>query len=61
MKEIDPLERLRRFVGEHETQREAADALGISRPYLSDLLNGNRPFSDPILEKLGLRRVVVTA
>jgi transcriptional regulator with XRE-family HTH domain len=61
MKEIDPLERLKRFVGEHETQRAAADALGISRPYLSDILNGRREFSDPILDKLGLRRVVVAA
>jgi hypothetical protein len=61
MKEIDPLERLRRFVGEHETQRAAADALGISGPYLSDLLNGRREFSEPILQKLGLRRVVVGA
>jgi len=61
MKEIDPLEALRRFVSKHKTQRAAADALGVSRPYLSDILNGRRDFSDPVLERLGLRRVVVAA
>lgn len=61
MKEIDPLVALKRFVGEYETQGAAADALGVSRPYLSDILNGRREFSDAILQKLGLRRIVVAA
>lgn len=59
MKEIDPLDSLRRFVAKHKTQGEAADALEISGAYLSDLLKGRREFSPAILERLGLRRAVV--
>lgn len=61
MKEIDPLKTLRAFVEKHKTQAAAAEALGVSRPYLSDIINGRRDFSDPVLERLGLRRVVVAA
>jgi len=61
MKEIDPLERLKAFVEKHKTQAAAAEALGVSRPYLSDIINGRRDFSDAVLERLGLRRVVVAA
>lgn len=61
MKEIDPLDALRKFVAKHKTQAAAAEALGVSRPYLSDIINGRRDFSDPVLERLGLRRVVVAA
>lgn len=59
MKEIEPLERLRRFVGMFETQTAAADELGISRQYLTQLLGGKRDFSGSVLAKIGLRRVVV--
>ncbi len=58
MKEIDPRARLQVFVAKHETQVAAAAALEISAAYLSDILRGRRDFSDQILEKLGLRRVV---
>lgn len=61
MKQIDPAERLQAFVAKYPTQREAAAALKISGPYLSDLLNGRREFSDAILERLSLRRIVVAA
>lgn len=61
MKEIDPLKTLQAFVEKHKTQAAAAEALGVSRPYLSDIINGRRDFSDPVLERLGLRRVVVAA
>ena len=61
IKEIDPLETLRAFVSKHETQGAAADALEISGAYLSDLLKGRREPSPAILEKLGLRRIVVEA
>ena len=61
MKEIDPLKALEAFVAKHKTQAAAAAALGVSRPYLSDILNGRRDFSDAILEKLNLRRIVVAA
>jgi transcriptional regulator with XRE-family HTH domain len=61
MKEIDPLARLQAFVAKHPTQGAAADALEISGAYLSDLLKGRREPSPAILERLGLRRVVVEA
>ena len=61
LREVDPVERLRELVGRHDTQREAAAALAISGAYLSDLLNGRREFSPAILERLGLRRIVVAA
>lgn len=61
MKEVNPLERLNAFVAKHKTQAAAAEALDVSRPYLSDIINGRRDFSDQVLEKLGLRRVVVAA
>lgn len=61
MKEIAPLERLRRFVDTFDTQSAAADELGISRQYLTQLLNGKRDFSEAVLAKIGLRRVVVEA
>jgi plasmid maintenance system antidote protein VapI len=61
MKEIDPRKALDAFVAKHKTQAAAAEVLGVSRPYLSDIINGRRDFSDQILEKLGLRRVVVAA
>ena len=57
--EIEPREALRKFVALHATQREAALALGIGESYLSDLLLNRRDFSDAMLEKLGLRRIVV--
>ena len=41
-------------VREHGTQRGAADALGISSVYLSDLLNGRRDIG-ALAERLGYR------
>jgi len=61
MKPIDPAARLQAFVSKYPTQRKAAEALGISGPYLSDLLNGRREFSNTILKRLDLRRIVVAA
>lgn len=55
----NPTERLEAHVARYRTQREAAAALGITQPYLSDLLQGRRTFSDAILGKLGLRWAVV--
>lgn len=59
MKQEDPLSTLKRFVAAHPTQKEAASALGISQPYLFDLLKGNRPFSERMLQELGLKQIVV--
>jgi plasmid maintenance system antidote protein VapI len=59
MKEIDPVEVLERFTKRFKTQGAAAKELHISQPYLSDMLKGNRPISDNMLNRLGLRRIVV--
>lgn len=59
MEEIDPIEYLRRVVQVHGSQRRAAEAMEISEPYLSDLLHGRRECSKVILQRLGLRRIVV--
>jgi transcriptional regulator with XRE-family HTH domain len=61
MKPVDATARLRAFAEQYETQEEAARALGISGAYLSDLLRNRRTWSDAMLEKLGLTRIVVEA
>ncbi len=61
VKPVDPIEALRAFVATHQTQRQAAAALGISQAYLSDILNERRDVSETVLEKLGLKRIVVKA
>jgi len=60
-KQVDPLARLRAHVGRYETQRQAAAALEISAPYLTQLLGGRRKFSRKVLARLGLRRAVASA
>ena len=57
----DVLDSLRERVQRAGTQKDAAKSLGISGPYLCDLLHGRRPFSDRILWALGFERVVVKA
>lgn len=57
--EVDPVQALREFVRQFPLQKDAAEALGISGVYLSDLLNQRRDVSPNMLAKLGLRRVVV--
>lgn len=61
MKAVNEADRLRAFVERYDHQKDAAEALEISGPYLSDLLKGRRPFSARMLEKLGLRQIVVEA
>jgi plasmid maintenance system antidote protein VapI len=53
----NPMDALHRLVAAHGTQTAAARALGISQPYLHDLLHGNRNFSARMLAQLGLERV----
>lgn len=55
----DPLAEFRKFVRRFSTQREAARALGISEPYVTDLIKGRRTFSRTVLAKLGLQQIVV--
>ena len=57
-KVIDPLDRLRELVERLGTQRDAAAFLGVSGPFVSDILKGNRQITPRILEKLGLEKVV---
>jgi plasmid maintenance system antidote protein VapI len=61
VKEIDPIVALESFIKKHKTAKAAAEELGISSGYLSEIVNGRRDFSDAILEKLGLRRIIVAA
>ncbi len=60
VKHRDALKTLRTFVAEYPTHRDAAAALGLSPAYLSQILNGHTPFSDRVLDKLSLRKVVVS-
>ena len=55
-KQIQPMDVLRAFVAKRESQRQAAQDLGVSAPYLSDILAGKRGFSTRLLAALGLRR-----
>ena len=55
----DPRAALLEFIASQGTQKSAAAALGVSATYLVDLKRGRRGFSDVMLEKLGLRRVVI--
>lgn len=56
---MDAIDELEKHVKRAGNQRNAALALGISAQYLNDLLQGRRAPSDVILEKLGLKRVIV--
>ena len=52
---------LRRLVEAHETQGAAAEKLGISPAYLSDILAGKRGLSARVAAKLGYTRTRRTA
>jgi DNA-binding transcriptional regulator YdaS (Cro superfamily) len=58
---IDAQERLRALVREHGSQKAVARYLGVSDPMVGDLLMGRRKFSDKMLAKIGLTRIVVLA
>ena len=55
-KTINPLDELKRIVQEAGNQRAAADRLGISQPYLCDLLLSRRTFSSNMLAKMNLTK-----
>lgn len=57
LSETQALERLREFVARHETQKQAAEELGISAVYLSDILGGRRGLSSRVAERIGLQQV----
>lgn len=56
---IDPYRRLVAFCKDYRTKTEAATALGISQPYLDDLLRRRRPITDRVLSSLGLKRTTI--
>lgn len=59
MTKTDVLNALRAVVKRHKTQSAAATALGVTPPYLHDVLNGRREPGPRILKALGLERAVV--
>ncbi len=50
------LQLLKGFVSQCRTQNEAAEQLGITGPYMSELVRGTRPITEAIAEKLGYIR-----
>lgn len=59
MKECDPVEELQRLVEKHGSQKAVAVRLGVSAPFVYDMLNKHRPVPDSVIAKLGLRVAVV--
>lgn len=59
MNERDAHNQLLKFIGTFETQREAAEALGISQQFLSDITKARRyrNVPDRVLKGMGFRRV----
>jgi len=57
----DPRVVLEAFIKRAGSQRKAADALGIDHGYISRVRRGRKPFSNKLLEELGLRRAIVVA
>lgn len=45
------------YVAGFDTMRAAAQALGVSVPYVSDILAGKRPVSDRMCQSIGLERI----
>jgi plasmid maintenance system antidote protein VapI len=46
------------FIKEAGSQKAAAKKLGISNPFMSDLVLGNRAMTDRVAEQLGFVKVV---
>lgn len=55
----DAIEELKRVIAEQGGQAGAAKVLDVNQSMISDLVNGRRNFSENMLRKLGLARVVV--
>jgi plasmid maintenance system antidote protein VapI len=55
--EKDMVEMLRDYIRERGTQKMAAQSLGISSPFLSDILLGKREVSDNVARKLGFSKI----
>ncbi len=59
--DVDAFERLQKFIAQYPTQREAADALGVSKQYVTQMVAQVVPISDRILHQLGLRKTIIAA
>lgn len=57
MRSVTPIKLLRQFVRQYRSQREAAEALGVSQNYLSQVLTGTRAMPQLFLDRLEIRRV----
>lgn len=53
------IQELRMRIEEAGSQKAFAEAVGISEPYLSDILAGRREPGEKILKPLGLQRKVI--
>lgn len=56
MREINELRRLVAFVKRYSSQKLAAAAIGVSQPFLSQMLTRKRPIPEKVLKVLGLTR-----
>lgn len=52
------IEHLRKLVKEEGSQRNLAKRLGVSAPFIGDVLLGKREPAAKMLKALGLRRVI---
>jgi DNA-binding transcriptional regulator YdaS (Cro superfamily) len=52
-------EELRRRLVEHGAAAELAQLWGVSRPYLSQMKNGDKPITERIAAKMGFRKRVI--
>ena len=56
---MDAISELRKRLDKAGTQTALAKELGISKPYLSDILRGRRDPGPKVLEQIGIRRIVM--
>lgn len=61
LRETDPMIVLRRFVDQCGGQKAASVKLGCSPQFVGQIYHGHKRVPDAMLEKLGLRRPVVTS
>lgn len=59
MKNLDPIDALKKAIEDAGSQNALARKIGLPQAYLSQVLGGTRPPSDNLLTALGLKRVVV--
>lgn len=57
---LDPMTALKAHIAKFPSQAKAAESIGMSQQLLSQVIRGKIGFSDTLLDKLGLRRVVVS-